>query len=606
MLDETPPKPFLSLFSAGRVLGAALILSVVIAYLPAINAGFIWDDDLLLTNNTQLQTAHGLTEIWLGKNSYEFTPMTLTTYWIEKRLWGDTATGYHVVNLLLHAAAAILLWRILLVLRLPGAWLAALLFAIHPVNVASVAWIAERKNTLSAAFFFASILFFLTGRKRSDVKLQMVSIVLFLMAGLSKGSVVTLPVVLAGCILWMDRRVTSRDILWLVPFFVIASIISCLTIHYQEQAIDYGLPGFTLVSRAARAGYVPWLYLRELFLPIGLSPFSPVWQPDLRSPIVYLSPILILVMLALFLWRSRHWGRPLLFASGYYLWMLLPVLGVIWMFFQQETSCADWWQYLAAPGIFALVGGAIVIAIRRVPSRSARLGLHAALCVALVLLLVQTWRRCAIYESMESYCRAVLSENPQAWGLQDNLGLVLNKRGESDQAEACYRRALSVNPRTMKAHNNLGILLSAKGQLDEAEREFKAALRLQPMNGGVLANLSDLYFAQGRIQEALATNAEAIKADPSNPQHYVVFGVKLNVIKQFDRAAVCFRNALILSPGDPRIEIDLARTLLAAGRTDDATLVCDEAWQNAKESGNKSVMQAIAIVRNQCKSSGHR
>src|SRR5690349_15833472 len=96
MLDQTPPQPFLSLLSAGRVLGAALILSVVIAYVPAINAGFIWDDDLLLTNNTQLQTAHGLTEIWLGKNSCEFTPMTLTTYWMEKRLWGGTATGYHV------------------------------------------------------------------------------------------------------------------------------------------------------------------------------------------------------------------------------------------------------------------------------------------------------------------------------------------------------------------------------------------------------------------------------------------------------------------------------------------------------------------------------
>lgn len=154
MLLDPPPQRF-------ELFAALLVLCALIAYIPAISAGFIWDDDLLLTANPQMQSAHGLREIWLGKNSCDYTPVTLTTFWLEKTLWDDTPTGYHVVNILLHGLAAVLLWRILSTLRIPGSWLAALLFVIHPVNVASVAWIAERKNTLSAALFFASILAFL-------------------------------------------------------------------------------------------------------------------------------------------------------------------------------------------------------------------------------------------------------------------------------------------------------------------------------------------------------------------------------------------------------------------------------------------------------------
>ena len=588
-----------------RLLGLGLIVAAVIAYLPAINAGFIWDDDLLLTENSQLQTAHGLAEIWLGKNSYDYTPLTLTTFWLEKRLWGDTATGYHVTNILLHAAAALLLWRILSILRIPGAWLAALLFVIHPVNVASVAWIAERKNTLSAVFYFGSILSFLAAHKRSDRKWLCLSILLFLLAGFSKGAVVTMPLVLIGCILWMDRTITRRTVLRLAPFFATALIISWLTIRYQAVATNFQLAGFDLVTRLARAGHVPWLYFRELFFPIGLSPMLPVLQPDLRSPLVYLSPILILSGLGLFLWKSGSWGRPFFFASSIYLWTLLPVLGVVWMAFQQATSCADWWQYLAAPAIFALIAGGIA-GFSRITSRSLRISSHVLVLILMSLLLGQTWRRCATYQSMESFCRAVLSENPHIWGLQTNLGIIFKERGEIDQAIACYRRALSDNPKFAHAHNNLGNLLAEQGNLSEAEQELKTAFELQPTNPDILQNLADVYFAGGRIRDALVANAEAIKLNRGNPQSYVKFGLKLRANTQFDQAIVCFQNALILSPEDPKIEIELAQTFIAAGRNQDAVRICDQALQRGHKSGNRTVIQAFASLRSRCEALVHR
>jgi protein O-mannosyl-transferase len=600
-VQPTLPHTLTSPAVRSRVLASLLILSAVVAYLPAINAGFIWDDDLLLTANRQLQTVQGMADIWRGKNSCDYTPLTLTTFWLEKRLWQDAATGYHVVNVLLHAAATVLLWRILLALGIPGGWLAALLFAIHPVNVASVAWIAERKNTLSTVLGFASILAFILAYQRKGTKRYLVSIVLFLMAGLSKGAVVTIPVVLGGCILWLNHRMTRRDFISLTPFLMIALITSWLTIRYQAAASDYALPSSALVFRVARAGCLPWLYLREVFVPIGLSPMTPMWQPNLCSPVVYLSPLLILAMVALFFWKRHTWGRPLLFASSYYLLMLLPVLGIVWMGFQQQTPCADWWQYLAVPGVFAAVAGGAVAAIN-LATKNVRVYSQLAICLLAAMLLTQTWRRCGTYQSMESYCRAVLSENPHAWTLQNNLGIILKNRGEFVQAAVCYRQALSDNPKAVKAHNNLGNALSATGNYQEAEAEFLTALNFNPSNPNALASLSQNYFLQGKIREASAAAAKAVKTDPSNPDRYVQLGATLNASGKFNEGAACFRNALILRPGDTRTALDLATTLISAGRHAEAAAVCDEALQMPASARNEQVMQSIAMLRDQCRS----
>lgn len=546
-------------------LGAALlVLSAVIAYLPAINAGFIWDDNLLLIANRQMEGISGLNQIWLGKNSCDYTPLTLTIFWLEHALWGNTPTGYHVVNILLHALAAVLLWRNLSILRIRGSWLAALLFVIHPVNVASVAWIAELKNTLSAVLFFASLLAFLIWQERPNERLYAVSIALFALAGLSKGAVVSLPIVLCLCILWRNGKITGRDFFRVTPFVLVAIAVAFLTIRYQTRAPDYGLFSFDPLSRLVRAGTVVWLYLGEIFWPTKLSPMIAQWQPNLHVTITYLPAVFLVTLLAILFWDRKSWGGPPLFVSGYYLLMLLPVLGLVWMALQQEASCADWWQYLAAPGIFAGIAAGFCALSDRL--KTVRLSLYAMLCVALSMLMVQTWRRGAIYGSMESYCRAVLAENSHAWALQTNLGVVLAQRGEFKQAIAHHRQALQDNPRYMQAHNNLGNALQALGNLREAESEFRSALKLSPFNPIVLANLADTCFAEGKIGEALAADAEAIRMDRYNPQRYTEFGLKLAANKQFEQAIVCFRNALVLAPNDVANQAYLSRALADSRR----------------------------------------
>lgn len=475
------------------LLATLLVLLAIVAYLPAINAGFIWDDDVLLTANSDLQNVHGLSNIWLGKGTFDYTPLTLTTFWFEKKLWGDIPTGYHVANILLHALAAFLLWRILDALRIPGAWFAALLFAIHPVNVASVAWIAERKNVLSGALFFGSILGFISYYKRGGIAAYLFSIALFLMAALSKGAVVTMPAVLCLCVLWLNRRIALRDLVKLVPFVVIAVLISFLTIQYQSRAPDFGLVPVDWSYRIARAGVAIWFYLGGILLPVHLSPMAPQWLPDLHSTLVYMPALLVVIALGFLVWIRNQWNGSIIFACGYYLLMLLPVLGFVRIAFQQETPCADWWQYLAVPGILAIVAAGVATLSKTFTHNGARIILRGLLCLIVTLLLAQTMRRSATYHSMETYCRAALAENPHAWTLQNNLGFALKQRGEFYGAVACYRAALKDNPRFVEAHNNLGNALAAMGQWEEARAELREALRLNPSSSVVRANLINAY-----------------------------------------------------------------------------------------------------------------
>ncbi|MGI8437735.1 MAG: tetratricopeptide repeat protein [Chthoniobacterales bacterium] len=577
----------------------ALLLTAVIAYLPALRAGFIWDDDILLTANAKMQSLQGLKEIWLGQGTQDYTPLTLTSFWLEKRVWGDSPLGYHVVNILLHGLTAILLWRILAFLRISGGWLGALLFTLHPVNVASVAWIAERKNTLSTILFFASALAFLASSRRRHLGLYLLSVGCFLLSGLSKGAVATAPLILGGALYWMNGRLTRRDTWRLVPFVFIAGAISFLTIKFQARAPDFRLVPTGWDFWIARAGIVVWHYLGGIFFPVGLSPMMAPLRLNLHSPIAYLPALLVAVVLAVFFWQRKRWGRPLLFVAGYYLLTLLPVFGFVRMALQQETPVADWWQYLAAAGIFAAIGAGVAMSLGRV-GPNARRGLVAAVTVVLALLLLQTWRRADTYRSMETYCRAVVAEDPHAWTLQNNLGVVLKQRGQFAEAITHYRLALQDNPRFVEVYNNLGNALSAAGQPEQAKTVFLAGLKIRPGDPGILGNLAESEFRRGAIRDALAADAEAIRGDRYNPRRYVHFGRKLAANRQYEQAAVCFRNALVLAPGDLPTQILLIQSLLAAGHHAEASRVCEEVWVAAQKSGDPTLRQTIMALREQC------
>jgi hypothetical protein len=338
---------------------AAILLCVALAYLPTLGAGFLWDDDSMLVNNIVLQD-HGLFRAWFSTQQLNWWPVTSTSYWLEHWLWGLNPAGYHATNLLIHAGCAFLIWRILRRLRVPAALPCALLFAVHPVNVESVAWIAQRKTILSLLFFLLALLAYLAFDASGRRRLYAGSVACFALALLSKGAVVALPLVILLCLWWLRGAVRRRDLLRSLPFFALAGVMSAVEIWFQYTRVIGAntVREEGLLSRLAGAGSVVWFYLGKALMPMGLSFVYPRWHIDPAHWLAWL-PDLALAAALWLAWRARTGaGRPVLFALAYTVLMLLPVLGFFDIYFMRYSLVADHYQYGSMIGVVALATAA--------------------------------------------------------------------------------------------------------------------------------------------------------------------------------------------------------------------------------------------------------
>ena len=337
--------------------GLLIVLITMAAYLPALRGGFIFDDDALITGNRLIKASDGLHRFWFTTEAPDYYPLTWSLWWLEWRLWGASAAGYHAVNILFHAVNAVLVWLVLRRLKIPGAWLAGLVFALHPVNVATVAWISEQKNTLSMLFYAAAILWYLRFDEQGKKRWYILSLAAFLLALLSKTAVVMLPMVLLGCMWWLYSRIRRKDWLRSLPFFGLSLALGLTTIWFQHNRAmgGYEIRTSSFLSRLAAAGWVPWFYLYKALWPIRIfARFIRMWNVDASLWVSYLPGMALLVCLALFWWKRASWGRPLLFALGYFVVTLFPVLGFFDQGFYACSLVADHWQYISIIAIIAL------------------------------------------------------------------------------------------------------------------------------------------------------------------------------------------------------------------------------------------------------------
>ena len=460
---------------------AALLIFVVVAaaYLPSLRNGFVWDDDTHLTNHIVLKE-DGLRRVWTTADAANYWPIAWTSYWVEHQLWGLNPAGYHAVSMLLHALNAVLLWRVLLRLNVPGALLVGLLFALHPVNVESVAWISQRRNLLSMFFFLGALLSYLRSEDRGRAAPYVAAVVLFLAAMLSKGAAVGLPVVLLLCAWWRRGRVTRNDVLRCLPFFVVAAAMSCMELWFQQRVIggtvirDDGL-----AARIAGAGWAVWFYLFKAIVPLGLSFVYPRWEIDPGDWLTYV-PLAALVGLAAVCWRARdRWGRAALFALGCYLAMLAPVLGLVDIYYMRYSLVADHYQYLALPAVLAVLvaGGSRFWARRPYVSRRA---VAAAGLLLLALLGGLTWRQTTHYRDVETLFLDTIAKSPTSWMAYTNLGVAAERRDSLPEAKAYLETSLKLNPDNPEALVAIGLVNVRLGRLDDAVAQFERALALRP------------------------------------------------------------------------------------------------------------------------------
>jgi hypothetical protein len=330
-----------------------LIAAVFLAYIPVWRAGYLWDDDLVLTANPCIVGPLGLKEIWTTAAA-DICPLTLTTFWIEHKLWGLAPLPYHLVNVLLHGLGAVVLWRVLRGLGSPGGWLGAALWALHPVQVESVAWITEMKNTQSGLFFLLSILFFLKwlgtdrGGRRNWNGNYALTLLFAAMAMASKSSTVLLPVVLCLCAWWREGRWHWRNVAAVVPLFAMslaAGAVSMWTQGLQTLVANDPLPMRTGPERLALAGDNVWFYLGKLIWPHPLLTIYPPTNIDAGQLSGYLPLLAVSAVLFVLWWNRQRWGRPWFFAFAYFLVMLLPVLGLVDNFIFHTWRAWDRWRW---------------------------------------------------------------------------------------------------------------------------------------------------------------------------------------------------------------------------------------------------------------------
>jgi tetratricopeptide (TPR) repeat protein len=553
------------------IFGLFLMAATMIAYQPMWHAGFIWDDNLLLTANPLIKSPHGWHQFWFTTKTPDYFPVMSSCFWVEWRLWGMNAAGYHVVNVLLHAANAILLWRLLARLNIPGAGLAAAIFALHPVNAATVAWIAELKNTLSFFFFALSLLWYLRFDDSRRWRWYALSFGAFLFALLSKIEVAPLPFVLLGVAWWRHGRVEWKDLRHSIPFFAAAFLLGLVSVWFQNHvAIGHDVVRTdNFWARLAGAGWAVWFYLGKALLPVNLIPIYPRWQIDPTDLLSYMPGLLLVAGFVVFWQYRRSWGKALLFGLGYAVLMFLPVLGFINIYFFRYSLVANHWQYFSIIGPIALAAAGITMAADFLGERNA--WLKPAFCGALLLTLGGlTWGQSRMYADDEMLWRTTIDRNPASWAAHNNLGAVLIEKKQLDKAIVQLQQALAIQPDYSEACDNLGNALLQKGQTDEAIAQYQHALAIQPDNAVAHFNLGNALLQKGQADEAIAQYQHALALQPDNAEAHFNLGNALLQKGQADEAIRHYQTAIGIKPDYFDARNNLGTTWLRKGNVAEA------------------------------------
>jgi tetratricopeptide (TPR) repeat protein len=582
-----PPKTGESSRRWGRSLtvlgGAAIIVATVLAYLPALHAGFIWDDDKYVTENAMLTVPDGMKQIWFSAHyQSQYFPLVYTTLRFERALWGLNPMGYHIVNILLHVLNALLVWMLLRRLAIPGAWLAAALWALHPVQVESVAWITELKNTQSTLFFMLAVLAWLRFTDRHTTRRWWFYVGAFLlqaMALFSKTTACTLPAALLLVVWWRGEAIGWRRIAQVVPFLVLGVAMGLVSVWWEGHMGNYqeeSGAGFGWLERLLIATRALWFYAGKLLWPATLTFIYPKWEINARVPMQY-AGLIACVAVAWLLCYQRKWiGRGVIAGVTFFVATLSPLLGFIWLYTFRYSFVADHYQYVASLGLLAIAGAAIhsVCGWLEKGKPFVRPVLYGALLVALGVL---TWRQCGMYRDAETLWRTTLVRNPACWMAHINLGLILARQGRLEEAITHYREALLLEPGNTTALSNLGGLLAKQGKFDEAQVHLKQAIQIQPGDAQAHNNLGLAFMRQGRLADAVACCEESLRLEPNQWEAHHNLALAFGQQGKLDFAVKHFQLALAHGADSVEVQKDLRDVLAAQGRLEALIADCREA-----------------------------
>jgi len=539
------------------LLGLVLIAAVLVAYAPALGGGLLWDDDAHLTT-AALQGWDGLRRIWFDLGAtQQYYPVLHSAFWVEHRLWGDAVAGYHLANAALHALAACLVVLVAQRLALRGAWVAGFLFALHPVNVESAAWISEQKNTLSLVFALLATLAWLQFDDSRARRHWLAALALFALALGTKSVTATTPCVWLVIAWWRRGTLSwSRDAAPAAPFVALGVAAGLVTAWVERHLIGAEGGDFALSApqRLLVAGRAVWHYLATFAWPTHLVFTYPHWTLDVGSAMAWTYPAAMLALTAA-LWHARRRTRAPLAAWLAFCGMLVPVMGFLNVYPFRYAFVADHFQYQASIPLALMAGAGVGALGSRAVSATASRVLAIATSLVLLTLGTLTARQAANYRDAETLYRATLAANPGSWMAHHNLGrLVSRQPGGLPEAIAHFKAAIRLKPGHARAQYSLGVALQRVGRTAEAVPHLEAAIRLEPDNPVLVANahyiIGDiLRHDPARLDDAIAHLREAARRKPLVAEVHLTLGEALGAAGRAPEARAEFAEALRLQPG---------------------------------------------------------
>jgi len=580
------------------LLGLLLVAAVIFAYQPAWHAGFIWDDDKYVTQNDLLTAPNGLKRIWFSLDSpSQYFPLVYTTFRFERAVWDLNPAPYHWINILLHAINALLLWRILNALKVPGCWFAAALFALHPVQVESVAWITERKNVLVCLFSLLAAFSWLKfsdlgcSRRREEADsgsmgktasshrrlhfdnpwfFYTLSLLFFALALFSKTTACTLPFAFLLLEWWKHKPITRRTLVRLLPFLLMALAMGLITIWWEQnhQGVKGKLTGISLLDRLLIATRAIWFYLGKLIWPENLSFNYPHWQIDPADPSSWIWPALTAAVIAACVFGRRRLNRGIIVAAAFYVITLAPLLGFFMLATFKYSFVADHYQYVACIGPFALAAAGLAKLFDSLEKQNNAFR-RIVFAVILLVLGILTSHQSATYSNLETLWHATIDRNPQSFLAHNNLAVELLARGQTAEAISHYRKAFEIQPDALTGQNLANALL-ATGQVDDAIFYYQKALGLQPDAASIAYRLGNAFSAKGRLDEAIAAYRKALELQPTGAAIANALGNALMTKGNLDEAIFYLRKAVDLAPTLARVHNSLGNALVRKGHLAEA------------------------------------
>jgi tetratricopeptide (TPR) repeat protein len=579
----------------------AIVGLTVVSYGPAITAGFIWDDDDYVTENPLLHDADGLRRIWTTTETPQYYPLVFTTFWVEQHLWGRSPAGYHLVNIVLHALNAFLVGWVLRVLGVRGAWWVALLFAVHPVHVESVAWITERKNVLSALFYLLAFAGYLKFDSSGRRRFYLLAIVAFLAAMLSKTVAASFPFALGMALLWQKKGLERKDLLRLVPFLAIAVALPLITVQMEGGMVETARAdfGFSWFQRIAVASRALLFYPSKILVPYPLTFNYPRW--DLEAGVLALVwPVAIVMAVAAglsALWRRGY--RGFVIATLFYCVTIFPALGFIDVYPFRYSFVADHFQYLASLGVLVLiVQGVAMLADRAgpklgvAPERLAT-GIGA---VALVVLSALTWNQTRAYRDLPTLWKHTIERNPGSWLAHNNLGLIYLDEEDYEAALKHLDRAIESKPRSVESYTGRGLVHIRIGNASQAVADFDRAVELDPAYPQARLHRGNHHLDTGRYREAVVDLVLFVEGNPDYLPALRSLARARSAAGLHERALVDYDEIIRRSP-DHEAYVNRGVERLSAGRPEEAVEDLTRAIELNQDSADAHANRAFALVR---------